>query len=94
MDEDDAKNSKKGLSVDNEDDYGQLGMGMGDDSSSDDSDDAPIDDLEVKPDADGADKKEDETEDVEKAVDSEKKESADAAKGADETGTDPLLDVD
>merc|ERR1712083_1145428 len=83
----DKKKSKKGI-VDDEDGYGNLaGMGMGgdDESSSDDSDDAPIDDLEVKPD-DAADAKEDEeaAADAEKADDKEEnKESAeDAGKGA------------
>merc|ERR1719356_1149788 len=56
MDEDDAKKSKKGI-VDDEDGYGNLaGMGMGaEESSSDDSDDEPIDDLEMKPTTDVVD---------------------------------------
>merc|ERR1711879_644868 len=59
MDEDDAKKSKKGI-VDDEDGYGNLaGMGMGaEESSSDDSDDEPIDDLEMKPTTDVVDNKE------------------------------------
>ena len=50
LDEDEAKNSKKGV-VDDDDEYGNLNMEMEmneSESESDDSDDAPIDDLEQK----------------------------------------------
>merc|ERR1719356_297586 len=100
MDEDDAKKSKKGI-VDDEDGYGNLaGMGMGDDdSSSDDSDDAPIDDLEVKPDGDAAESKEnEEAVDVVKPDDKEenKESTEENAKGDAEAAeeVDAAVDVD
>jgi len=110
MDEDDAKKSKKGI-VDDEDDYGNLGgmgMGMGDDeSSSDDSDDAPIDDLEINPAADSkpddaAESKEDEeagaeAADAAKSDDKEdhKESAGDGAKGvAEPVNEEEALSVD
>jgi len=100
MDEDDAKKSKKGI-VDDDDEYGNLaGMGMGDDdSSSDDSDDAPIDDLEVKPSAEeAADSKENEEADAAKGDDKDKEENKESAedKGKEDgaKGGDAALDVD